>query len=587
MSQMHNSGTHPPPKSQKQWKQRRNDMMRYGLLTLLLAAGVCVGGEGAKAAPGDVEAKFRTLRVALSYGDTEAKLGAIGAVAKLGRNGEGAAGLLVKALSDSDAGVRLAAIGALGKIGPSTKGVVAAMTRLVDGKDADVAEVAVKALGQIGPGAAPAVDALLKYAEGKDSRVRKLVIYALGMIGPAADRAVPMIIQAFKSPDRNLRSSATRALGYIGQPVETVVPLLIAALGDSDPSVRTGGARGLGMIGPPAAKAQAALRKALKDTNPAVVLRATWALGQLKAGDEQTIAALIKLLSSSKKYPLAAAALGKAGKPGIDALVKMLANPDAVRRLLAVRALGQIGHPAADAAPAVKKAIADKDANVRRAAALAFKKIFLDPAKRINALAVSGKHTLICRSSRYDTNKSWPLEGMVSISGAEALAMINPKSKPAEGQYTLPKELAISLGERLFKAAEFTPAQKQELAQWLGSGKQNEKSLSEGTITATSKTRFASDGTTQVEVSFKGLITIEKSHSLASRYGANWNQARWSIDILGQITVDGAGGRIIKANITAAGLTKGHYGTAGTKKGELYTESFKLTLVPTAPPKAK
>ena len=51
--------------------------------------------------------------------------------------------------------------------------------------------------------------------------------------------------------------------------------------------------------------------------------------------------------------------------------------------------------------------------------------------------------------------------------------------------------------------------------------------------------------------------------------------------------VDSISGRIIKANITATGQTKGHYGTAGSIKGELYTESFKLTLGPAAPPKAK
>jgi len=582
---MYNPGTHLPLESQKQWKQWRHDMMRYALVTLLLAAGVCAISVRSEAATGDVNAKIRTLRVALSYGDTEAKLGAIGAVAKLGRNGEGAAGLLVKALSNSDRGVSLAALGALGTIGPSTKEVVDTLIKLMEGKDAAMAAEAVNVLRKIGPGAAPAIDALLRYAEGK--KARKSAIDALAMIGPAADRAIPMIIQAFKSPDRNLRESAARALGNIGRPVETVVPVLIAALGDSDSSVRVGGARGLGMIGPPAAKAQAALRKALKDTNSAVVLRATWALGQLGASDEQTIAALIRMLSSSNDYPLAAAALGKAGKPGIDALVKMLARPDAAARLLAVRALGQIGRPAAAAAPAVRKATADKDANVRRAAALAFKKIFMDPAKRVNALAVSGKHSLVCRSSWHDANKSWPLEGKINISGAEALAMIKPKSKPAEGKYSLPGKLAVSLGERLFKATRFTDAQKQELAKWLGSGKRDEKSSSKASMTATSKTRTASDGTSQVEIALKGLIEIEKSHRLASRYGPNWHEAKWSIDILGQLVVDSASGRIIKANITATGQTKGRYGTQGKVTGELYTESFKLTLASSAPPKAR
>jgi len=582
---MNDSGTHRLLKGQKQW---RGDVMRYALVTLLLATGVCAVSVRAEAAAGDVEAKFRTLRVALSYGDTEAKLGAIRAVAQLGRNGEGAAGLLVKALSDSDRNVRLAAVDALGKIGPSTTEVVVAMTKLVGGKDGDAADAAVNVLRLIGPGAAPAIDALLlKYAEGKDGKARDSIIDALGMIGPAAHRAVPMLIRTFKkSSDYNLRSRVAYALGNIGQPIETVVPALIVALADDHCNVRAGGARGLGKIGPKAAKAQAALRKALKDTNPAVASRAVWALGRLGASDEQTIAALIGLLSSSQDYALAAAALGKAGKPGIDALVKRLGSPDAVWRLLAVRALGQIGYPAAAAAPAVKKATADKDANVRRAAALALKKIVeAPPARCVNVLAVSGKHTLVCKSRWHNVNGSWAIEGKVNISGIEALAMIKPN--PAEGKYDLPKELAASLGERLLKAAQFTPAQKQELGRWLGSGKRNKKFSSTGAIMATSKTHTAPDGTSQVEISLKGRIEIELIHHLTNRYGPNWNEAKWSIDILGQLTVDSTTGRTVKANITAAGQSKGLYHTASRREDEPYTETFKLTLTPETPPKAK
>ncbi|MDP6637582.1 MAG: HEAT repeat domain-containing protein [Phycisphaerae bacterium] len=557
--------------------------MKYVLFIFFSAAMICGGSEGVEAAAGDAEAKFRALRAALSYGDTKAKLGAIGETAKLGRNGEGAAGLLVSALSDTDRSVRLAAIGALGKIGASTTQVIAAITKIVDGKDAAAAAGAVNVLGQIGPNAATSVDTLLKYAEGKDSKARKSVIYALARIGPTANRAVPMIIRAFKSPDRNLRESAAYALGNIGQPIDAVVPALIAALSDSDSVVRERGALGLGMIGPKAAQAKTALRKALKDTDPTVASRAAWALGRLGATDEQTIAALIKLLHSTERHSLAAAALGRTGKPGIDALIKMLDRPDAPARLLAIRALGQIGLPASAASPAVRKAINDKDADVRRAATIALKKIFISPAQRVNVLAVNGKHSLVCRSSWHNANKSWPVKDTVAISGLEAVAMISPKL--SKDRYEFPKELAISLGERLFKTAQFTDAQKKELAKWLGSGVRDEKSLSSGSISATSTTRLTGDGSTQMEVAIKGLIRIEKSHRLADRYGPNWNEAKWSINISGTVTIDRASGRIIKAKITADGQTKGHYGAAGSNAGELYTESFKLTLTPAPEPR--
>jgi HEAT repeat protein len=582
---MHNSGTYAPLKSQKQWW---DGIMKHTLIILIFGATICPVHLRAQAATSDVDAALKVLRTALLYGDTEAKIGAVGAIAKLGRNGEGAAGQLLAVLSDKDHSVRLAVLDALGRIGPSTKEVVAAMIKLIGGNDIEIAKAAARVLRTTGPGASQAVDALLlKYAKSKDGEVRDAIIDALGMIGPSASRSVPMMIKTFKrSSDYNLRGRIAYALGNIGQPIETVVPALMDALSDKHSTVRERGARGLGMIGPKAASSKTALRKALDDTNPTVASRAAWALVQLGANDKQTVAALIKMLHSSQEYALAAEALGRAGKPGIDALIKMLARPDAPARLMAVRALGQIGRPAgAAAAAAVKKATADKDANVRKAALLAFKKIFVDPVKVVNILAVRGKHSLVCRSSWHSANKSWPVEDKICISGTEALAMINPKS--ADGQYDLSGELAISLGERVFKTVQFTPAQELELAKWLGSGKKDAKSSVKSVITAVSKTHTAANGTRQVELFLKGRIDIELSHRLESRYGPNWNEAKWAINITGKLTIDSASGQISKASIATDGYTKGRYGAKGGSSGEIYTESFKLTLAPAAPVKPK
>ena len=566
---------HRSPLGFRKSRIMRTSMPNILAIVISLAViGTFMGAGRAEAAAGDVEGKIRTLRAALSYGDIKAKLGAIGAIAKLGRNGEGAAKLLVGALSDSDRSVRHAALGALGAIGPSTKEVVAAMIKLVEGKDASLAAGAVNVLRLTGPGAAPAIDALLKYAEG-NSKARRSVIQALGKIGPAANRAVPMIIQAFKTGDRNSRESAAYALGNIARPVESIVPVLIAALGDSDNVVRERGALGLGKMGPPAAKAQAALRKALKDTDRTVASRAAWALGRLGASDEQTIALLIESLQSTDINVLAATALGQAGKPGIDALVKMLGR-DPVRRLLAVRALGQIGRGAAAAAPAVRKATSDSDANVRRAAVLALKKIVEIPAKCLSILTARGKHALACKSGWNSIDGSWEVKGNINISGSETLAMIDPKH--AKRQYALPKELANSLGEKFRNATQFPPPGTKVLAKWLGTGKRDEKSSSSSTITTTSKTRLAPDGTTQIEISLTGVIETSQSHRLASRHGPNWNESTSSMTIKGRLVVDSVSGRIINASIMTADRTKGRYFTQGHRSNESYSETCILTI---------
>ena len=83
------------------------------------------------------------------------------------------------------------------------------------------------------------------------------------------------------------------------------------------------------------------------------------------------------------------------------------------------------------------------------------------------------------------------------------------------------------------------------------------------------------------------MITIELSHRLADRYGANLHEAKWSIDIRGQLTVGSMSGRIIKASITTAGQTKGLYHKSNSRAGEIYTESFTFSLTQAAPAKAK
>jgi len=552
--------------------------MKHALLTLLLTAA------WTQAAPTDAEMKLRTLRAALSFGDTKAKLGAIGEIAKLGRNGEGAAPLLIRALTDSDRSVRGAAVGALGAIAPSTKQVVTPLTKLLGGEDDALAAAAVNVLGRTGPGAEPAVEALLKYAEGKSSTKIKSVIYALARIGPGADRAVPMILRAFNSKDRNLRESAAFALGNIGQPTETVVPALIGALGDSDNVVRERGARGLGTIGPKAANAESALRKALKDTDRTVASRAAWALGRLGASNEQTVNAMIELLQSSESNTLAAGALGRMGKPGIDALVKMLARPDSVSRLLAVRALGQIGQEASGATGAVRKATSDKDANVRQAAALAIEKIVGVPSKWVNTMNVSGKHALVCKSQWHDMDQSWAVKDKLNISGVEALAMIDPKktAKP----YRLHDELANSLAGRLLAVMQFTGAQKTELARWFGTDRRDVNHSVTADIKTTSRDINRTDSSSMTEISFDGSISTSATHRMASRFGPNSHQATSSIKIGGSLTVDRASGRIVKASVTVSSQTTGRYFNSSAS-GEPYTESFKLTIAPAEKPRTK
>ena len=66
----------------------------------------------------------------------------------------------------------------------------------------------------------------------------------------------------------------------------------------------------------------------------------------------------------------------QAAKMAIPALIAVLDGPaDSAIRREAAKALGDIGAPAGDAAPALRKALMDPDESIRSEASLALKKI--------------------------------------------------------------------------------------------------------------------------------------------------------------------------------------------------------------------
>ncbi len=147
------------------------------------------------------------------------------------------------------------------------------------------------------------------------TRDRVLAINELEQFGSFADAAIPDLIKVMVSSNRTLRNAATQALKKIdpqwtqSETARKSVPKLLKLLRNDDTGIRITGAEVLGEFGP-------AAEKAVPD--------------------------LVKVLTDSDIFKVAAQTLGKIGPVAIPDLIRVLGNEDEHVRHAAVRALEKI-----------------------------------------------------------------------------------------------------------------------------------------------------------------------------------------------------------------------------------------------------
>lgn len=171
---------------------------------------------------------------------------------------------------------------------------------------------------------------------------------ALGQLGANAQAGIGLLVQALQSPSLEVRGFAVDALGRIGLEARTAVPAILAEVDLPKEHInyaplapfRRVAARALGRIGIGATAATPVLEKALQNEDPLYRVQAALALWKI-AGHPQSVPALRAALRST----------------------------DAGVVFEAVRALGEIGPGAKDAAPDLAAALGHADSDVRRAAA--------------------------------------------------------------------------------------------------------------------------------------------------------------------------------------------------------------------------
>jgi HEAT repeat protein len=256
-------------------------------------------------------------------------------------------------IRDLDAGDpwdRRAAADWLGELGPDVPQAAGPLKRLLADPDEGVRRVAAAALLNVDPLAA------LPHVEGRRDRRRALALAALSPAGPdgkapALDKeARAALLDAVKDDDARTRLLALAALSRFSPD-------------DARPHVRE-------------------LARALKDGEESRLI-ALAALYRLGPAAEDAVPELLDALLDGKTFepPLvAAAALGRVGKPAVKPLLGLLDGKGKSSATVGVLAVAQIGKEAAEAAPALRALRQGDDTVLSCIAAYALVRI--DPTER-------------------------------------------------------------------------------------------------------------------------------------------------------------------------------------------------------------
>lgn len=253
--------------------------------------------------------------------------------------------LLVAALQSDDPQVRRAAAKGLGSLDGKPEIVRPIMLEALKKADEKTVVAMLDAMATLGPQIVPRLVSALEI-----EAARPYVCYILGQLGPAAAPAVDGLIKVLGDKNADARNEAIMALAEIGPAAKAAVPALTAIVkgGEKD---RFAAAYALGRIGRDAIEAKPALLALLEGDEPSLALVSAWALAHI--------------------HPECPTCCEKA----IPVLIAGLGDPEPKFRKEAAAGLCCFGKRAERAGEALKKALKDPDADVRKAVAEALKAI--------------------------------------------------------------------------------------------------------------------------------------------------------------------------------------------------------------------
>ncbi len=229
------------------------------------------------------------------------------------------------------------------------------LVRLLGSENFVEREESVKELIEIG---APALDALRHAAASMDPEIARRAASCIPDI-KRNERAMALA-DGLRGKSAKERCGAADSLYEMGPGACKAIPALIAALNDEESEVRVRVVYALGAIGPAAEPALLSLIRLLKDK---------------KAGDEV-------------RWPVAMnlAKFGPNARQAVPVLLEILETEDALMKIGAIDALGNLGQDDPRVVPALIKALDHPHSSVHRGAAGALARLAREPDKAVSVL---------------------------------------------------------------------------------------------------------------------------------------------------------------------------------------------------------
>ncbi len=278
---------------------------------------------------------------------------------------------------------------------------ISTLTEMLSSDDWEVRRDVVKALGQVADASIElVVPALAKIlADEDDDDVRQAAAAVLEKLDETGrQQFLPVLKELFSSPDERLRPRVFAALLSIGDAeiLKDEISVLTKMLSSDDWGVRLQVVMALGQVADTSIELVVpALAKALADEDDDVRQAAAAVLEKLDETGRQQFLPVLKELFSSPDERLrlrvfaAFLSIGDAEilKDEISVLTEMLSSDEWEVRLQGVKALGQVADTSIElVVPALARALADEDVDVRQAAAAVLEK--LDETGRQQSLPV-------------------------------------------------------------------------------------------------------------------------------------------------------------------------------------------------------
>jgi HEAT repeat protein len=318
----------------------------------------------------------------------------------LSRIGLAAKGPLLETLKSEDSMARAGAAKALGGMGAAAREAVPSLVQNLRRDQPDERRETIDALGAIGADAVPALGEALASGE---AFVRAGAAQALAEIGRAAQSMAPKVADAAaRETDPSARAALLAAVTKVGVEPARAVELLIAGVRDNNEQVRHGAINAIYLLRSANDALIPALTKLLRDPNPALSERAAVVIARLGPAASGTVPAQLEVTRRRTPAPPvffeALGQIGPAAVPGVlqaiepenpDALTRehwsvkclqtigggavtplaaALTDPSISVRLVAARALGELGPVSAPAFSALISVVGDSDPRVRATA---------------------------------------------------------------------------------------------------------------------------------------------------------------------------------------------------------------------------